>query len=74
MIIVKVSLCATRKVGIDNHYAFDHFVTGFNGTFEDASNYYLGNIFNMGIWYDSSLNEHEDDLMKCVGIELLSGK
>jgi hypothetical protein len=26
----------------------DSLVTGFNGTFEEAVNYYIGNIFNLG--------------------------
>lgn len=40
----------------------DSSTTGFNGTWEEAKNYYLGHYFNLG--------PVEDNLQKCVGIEL----
>ena len=39
------------------------FITGINATFEEAKEYYLNNIFNMGVV--------EDDMQKCVKVELV---
>lgn len=73
MITVKVNLVATGVVGKDNHYADNSFVTGINLSWQDAKEYYrVGKIFNMGLWYDSACNEHEDDLMRVVSCELIS--
>lgn len=69
---VKVYVKATGVVGVDNHYAEDSFVTEINGTDDEILNYYrVGRVFNMGTWYDSEGNEHEDDLMRVTKAELL---
>ena len=73
MITVKVELEATGIVGVNNKYANDSFVTGINLSFEEAKKYYaVGKIFNMGLWYDSAGNEHEDNLMKVTSCTLVS--
>ena len=73
MITVKVNLSATGVVGKDNHYAENSFVTEINGTEEEIKKYYaIGKVFNMGLWYDSACNEHEDDLMRVTSCELVS--
>lgn len=38
----------------------DYFYTKFNGTCEEAEEYYVGKSFNMGIV--------DDDMQKCIGI------
>lgn len=40
----------------------DYFITGFNGSFEDAVKYYLDNLFNMG-------TGESDNMQKCVKVE-----
>ena len=74
MITVKVELEATGIVGKQNKYENDSFVTGINLTLEDAQKYYaVGRVFNMGLWYDSAGNEHEDNLMRVTSCTLVSG-
>lgn len=69
---VKVYVEATGVVGIDNAYATNEFVTDINGTDEDILNYFgVGKVFNMGTWYDSEGNEHEDDMMRVTKAEIL---
>lgn len=73
MINVEVRVVATGKVGINNHYSENSFVTPINLSLKDAKEYYkVGKIINMGLWYDSACNEHEDDLMRIVSCELVS--
>ena len=48
----------TFKVIFDNG---DSLITGLNGSLEDARNYYLGTIFNLGIV--------DDDMHRCVSVE-----
>ena len=74
MITVKVELEATGNVGVNNKYANDSFVTGINLSWEEAQKYYAkGKVFNMGLWYDSACNEHEDNLMRVTSCTLVSG-
>jgi hypothetical protein len=42
----------------------DYFTTGFNGTFEEAVDYYVDHYFNIGTSNESSI--------KCVKIELVT--
>jgi hypothetical protein len=73
MITVEVKLTATGKVGVNNHYAENSFVTPINLSWEEAQEYYkIGRIFNMGLWYDSAGNEHEDNLMRVTSCTLVS--
>ena len=73
MITVKVELEATGIVGIDNKYENDYFITPINLSWEEAQKYYSkGMIFNMGLWYDSACNEHEDNLMRVTSCTLIS--
>ena len=72
MITVKVELEATGVVGVDNKYAHDSFETEINLSFDDAKKYYVGNVFNMGLWYDSAGREHEDNLMRVTSCVLLN--
>lgn len=73
MITVKVELEATGIVGRHNKYEKDSFVTDINLSWEDAQKYYAkGKIFNMGLWYDSACNEHEDNLMRVTSCTLIS--
>lgn len=73
MITVEVKLAATGKVGVDNHYSENSFVTPINLTWEKAQEYYaIGKIINMGLWYDSACREHEDDLMRITSCTLVS--
>lgn len=74
MISVKVELEAIGKVGKDCKYEKDFFVTDINLSWEEAQKYYaIGKVFNMGLWYDSLGNEHEDSLMRVTSCELVSG-
>jgi hypothetical protein len=41
----------------------DSIITGINGTFQDAKNYFLNTIFNIG--------SVEDNLQKCIKVEQL---
>lgn len=72
MITVKVELVATGVVGVDNKYAHDSFETEINLSFDEAKKYYVGNVFNMGLWYDSAGREHEDNLMRVTSCVLLN--
>ena len=73
MIVVRVFLEATGVVGKDNKYKNDYFETEINLTWEEAQKYYAaGKTFNMGLWYDAECREHEDNLMRVVGCELVS--
>ena len=73
MITVKVELQATGIVGINNKYENDSFVTDINLSWEDAQKYYsVGKVFNMGLWYDSKMREHEDNLMRVTSCTLVS--
>ena len=73
MITVKVELEATGIVGHDNKYETDSFVTPINLSWEDAQKYYAkGKVFNMGLWYDSKMREHEDNLMRVTSCTLVS--
>ena len=45
----------------------DTITTGFNGTYEDAEDYFLGNVFNIG-------NGEEDNLQKCIKAEQIKLK
>ena len=73
MITVEVKVAATGKVGVNNHYAENSFVTPINLSWKEAQEYYrVGKIINMGLWYDSACNEHEDDLMRIVSCTLVS--
>lgn len=73
MITVEVKLTATGKVGVNNHYAENSFVTPINLSWEEAQKYYrIGKIINMGLWYDSACREHEDDLMRITEVRLIS--
>lgn len=72
MITVKVELEATGVVGVDNKYAHDSFETEINLSFDEAKKYYVGNVFNMGLWYDSAGREHEDNLMRVTSCVLLN--
>lgn len=72
MITVKVELEATGVVGVDNKYAQDSFETEINLSFDEAKKYYVGNVFNMGLWYDSAGREHEDNLMRVTSCVLLN--
>lgn len=72
MITVKVELVATGVVGVDNKYAHDYFETEINLSFDEAKKYYVGNVFNMGLWYDSAGREHEDNLMRVTSCVLLN--
>jgi hypothetical protein len=74
MITVEVKVKATGIVGKNNKYEKDSFVTDINLSWEEAQRYYaIGKILNMGLWYDSACNEHEDNLMKIYEVNLLSG-
>jgi hypothetical protein len=42
--------------------------TDINATFEEAQNYYVGNVFNIGTGADGT---PEDNLQRCIKIELL---
>jgi hypothetical protein len=73
MITVKVELEAVGIVGVDNKYASDSFTTDINLSWGDAQKYYaVGNVFNMGLWYDSAGREHEDNLMRVTACILVS--
>ena len=73
MVVVEVKLAATGKVGVNNKYAEDSFVTPINLSWEKAQEYYaIGKIFNMGLWYDSAMKEHEDNLMRVTEVRLIS--
>ena len=73
MIAVKVNLEATGIVGKQNKYETDSFTTDINLSWEEAQKYYaVGKVLNMGLWYDSACNEHEDNLMRIVSCELVS--
>ena len=73
MITVKVELEAIGIVGVNNKYASDSFTTDINLSWEDAQKYYaVGNVFNMGLWYDSLGREHEDNLMRVTSCILVS--
>ena len=73
MITVKVELEATGIVGVNNKYENDSFVTDFALSWEEAQRYYaVGKIFNMGLWYDSQMREHEDNLMRVTSCTLVS--
>lgn len=73
MITVKVELEAIGIVGVNNKYASDSFTTDINLSWEDAQKYYaVGNVFNMGLWYDSAGREHEDSLMRVTACTLVS--
>ena len=73
MITVKVELEAIGIVGINNKYDSDSFTTDINLSWEDAQKYYaVGNVFNMGLWYDSVGREHEDNLMRVTACILVS--
>lgn len=73
MITVKVELEAIGIVGVNNKYASDSFTTDINLSWEDAQKYYaVGNVFNMGLWYDSVGREHEDNLMRVTSCTLVS--
>ena len=73
MITVKVELEAIGIVGVNNKYANDYFVTDFALSWEEAKKYYaVGNVFNMGLWYDPAGNEHEDNLMRVTSCTLVS--
>lgn len=73
MITVKVELAAIGVVGKDCKYENDSFVTPINLSWEEAQKYYAkGNVFNMGLWYDSLGNEHEDSLMRVTSCTLVS--
>jgi len=62
--VVKVDLAAKGIVGKDNPREKDCMLTEINGSVADTYEYYkVGKVFNMGLWYDSSLKEHEDSLM-----------
>lgn len=69
---VRVSVKACGVVGTDNPYAETEFVTDINGTDAEILDYYrVGKVFNMGMWYDSEGNEHEDNLMKVTKAEII---
>ena len=73
MITVRVELEATGIVGVDNKYAHDSFETEINLSYADAKKYYaIGNVFNMGLWYDNSCHEHEDNLMRVTSCTLIN--
>ena len=73
MITVKVELEATGIVGVNNKYANDSFETEINLSWEEAQKYYaVGNVFNMGLWYDALCHEHEDNLMRVTSCTLVS--
>jgi hypothetical protein len=73
MITVKVELEATGIVGVNNKYEKDSFVSDFALSWEEAQKYYdKGKIFNMGLWYDSQMREHEDNLMRVTSCTLVS--
>lgn len=72
MITVRVELEATGVVGVNNKYAHDSFETEINLSFDEAKKYYVGNVFNMGLWYDSAGREHEDNLMRVTSCVLLN--
>ena len=73
MITVKVELEAIGIVGVNNKYENDYFVTDINLSFEEAKKYYaIGNVFNMGLWYDALCHEHEDNLMRVTSCTLVS--
>lgn len=73
MITVKVELEATGIVGVNNKYENDSFVTEINLSWENAQKYYAkGKVFNMGLWYDSKMHEHEDNLMRVTSCTLVS--
>ena len=72
MITVRVELEATGVVGVNNKYAHDSFETEINLSFDEAKKYYDGNVFNMGLWYDSAGHEHEDNLMRVTSCVLLN--
>lgn len=45
--------------------------SGINATFEEAKKYYVGQYFNIGFHYkDSTCTEVEDNMQKCIRIEL----
>ena len=73
MITVKVIAKALGKVGVNNPYSYTNWTTSFNGTFEEACNYFLGKVFNVGLWYDDKGREHEDNLMRVFDCTLVSG-
>lgn len=73
MITVKVELEATGVVGVNNKYKKDSFVTPINLSWPEAQKYYAkGKILNMGLWYDSAMREHEDNLMRVTEVRLIS--
>ena len=41
----------------------DYLITSLNGTYKDAVDYYLGNLFNIG--------NTEDNMQKCIKVEEL---
>lgn len=51
----------TFKITFDNG---DSLVTRLNGTFEDACQYYIGSMFNLGVV--------DDDMHRCVKVEEIS--
>ena len=73
MITVRVELEATGVVGVDNKYAHDSFETEINLSYADAKKYYaVGKVFNMGLWYDDSCHEQEDNLMRVTSCTLIN--
>jgi len=54
----------TVKVSFSNG---DHFITRINATFEEAKDYYEGQIFNVGLGPN-------DNMQRCTGVELLESE
>ena len=72
-ITAKINLKATGEIGIKNQYPTNSFVTEINGTPEEVKQYYhKGKIINMGLWYDITGKEHEDDLMEITNCEIIN--
>lgn len=73
MITVEVKLEAIGVVGVNNKYANDSFKTEINLSYADAKKYYaVGSVLNMGLWYDDSCHEHEDNLMRITSCTLIN--